>query len=341
MILGSAVFGIYIYFSIGFNELSMVFQSLNIYSFLFYFGLSFATMLLVMLFWAISWLILLRALAVKISLRKTFLYYVAGDFIDQFVPSPGVAGEVTRAFFVKRETRITYGLVAVAGITNRIVAYGAVMGGLSVGILFLVLTRTIPTFASGLLLAVWIGVVTLFIILSFVSLREDAATKLAYALIRLLRFFKRNNVEKWSERIFIFLSRFREGFKFFGANPHFLVGPIIFNVLSFVLNFVVYILVFYSLGLNNLPIDFFIVVFILAGAIQDGVAGFSVGGLEILLTNIFILYGIPPATSGVAAVVVRSVTFYFPLILGYAFLQIIGAKNLLNYKTLEEVEAEE
>jgi len=298
-------------------------------------------MLLITFFWVISWLVLLRALSVNLGLRKTFLYYLAGDFIDRVVPSPGVAGEVIRAFFVQKETRSTYGAVAAAGITNRILAYGVVIAGLSVGTVFMLLTGTIPAFASGLLLAVWLGALGLFILLSFLSLEEKAAKKLVSGLIRLLRALGlRRNVEELSNRAFKFLSLFHEGFKFFNANPRLLIVPIIFNVISFILNFAVYVLIFYSLGLTNLPIDFFIIIYFLAGAIQDGLAAFSVGGLEIILTNIFILYGIPPATSGVAAVLVRSLTFYFPLILGYACIQVIGAKNLLNHITAGKIESE-
>ena len=341
MILGSIAFAFYVYFSIGLTQFLSVFESINFSSFLIFYGLSVGTMLLVMFFWAIPWLILLRALSINLGLRKTFLYYLAGDFIDRIVPSPGVAGEVIRAFFVQRDTRKTYGLVAAAGITNRILAYGVVIGGLSLGIIFMLFAGAIPAFASGLLWAVWFGALLLFILLSFVSLEEKAARKLVYGMIKLLRILRfRKNVEELSARVFKFLSLFHEGFKFFGANPRLLVAPVVLNVISFVLNFVVYFLVFYSLGLSNLPLDFFIIVYFLSGAIQDGLAAFSVGGLEILLTSVFIVYGIPPATSGVAAVLVRSLTFYFPLVLGYACIQVIGAKNLLNHVTSGKVESE-
>ncbi|MCW4009910.1 MAG: flippase-like domain-containing protein [Candidatus Bathyarchaeota archaeon] len=342
MILGSVAFAFYIYFSIGIDRLATVLETLNFSSFLLYYSLSFGTMLLVMILWTASWLVLLRALSMNLGFRKTFLYYMAGDFVDRIVPSPGVVGEVTRAFFVRGDTLSTYGVIAAAGITNRVIVYGVVVGGLSLGTGFLLVTQTVPYFASGLLMAVWFGALALFALLWFVSVKENAARKIVSALMRLLRGLRlKHNFEEMSNRVFRFLSRFNEGFKFFGANPHYLVAPVIFSAVSFSLNFLVYILVFHSLGLGMLPLDFFIVIYFLAGAVQDGAASFSVGGLEILLTNIFILYGIPPATSGVAAVIVRIVTFYFPLIVGYACLQVIGAKNVLNSRTIEEVEEEE
>ena len=342
MILGSLGFGLYIYFSIGVDRLITVFDTIDFSSFLLFYSASFGVMLLVMVFWTVSWLVLLKALSMNLGLRKTFIYYMAGDFVDRIVPSPGVVGDVTRAFFVRGDTFSSYGVIAAAGITNRVVAYGVVVGGLSVGTGFLLLTQTVPYFATGLLLAVWLGALSFFALLWFVSTKENAAKRIVSALMGLLRILRlKRDSEELSNRVFRFISRFHEGFKFFGQNPHYLVAPIVFSIFSFVLNFLVYVLVFYALGLGNLPLDFFIVIYFLAGAVQDGLASFSVGGLEILLTNIFVLYGIPLATSGVAAVIVRIVTFYFPLILGYVFLQLIGARNVLDSRTIEGVEEEE
>ena len=86
-------------------------------------------------------------------------------------------------------------------------------------------------------------------------------------------------------------------------------------------------MVFYALGFNYLLLDFFLLVYFLAGAIQDATAAFSVGGLAILLTNLFIFFGIAPATSGVAAAVLRTVTFWFPLLVGYVIVQVVGPEN--------------
>ena len=57
--------------------------------------------------------------------------------------------------------------------------------------------------------------------------------------------------------------------------------------------------------------------------------------------SVFILYGIPAAASGVAAVVLRIVIFYFPLILGYLFIQAIGARKVLTSDAMKEVETEQ
>jgi len=329
MIVGTVIFVLYIYFSIGIDRIVIVGRSLDVYAFAFYFGLSFLMMLIVMLLWTLSWGYLLKALTIKVGLKKLFLYYNGADFIDRFVPSPGVVGEFARAYFVDKDTSMGYGVLISAGITNRIISYAVVVVGFSLGILYLIVTQTLPFFASGLLLTVWLGAVILFAVLSFVSLKENAANTLISGLTRIVKALRiKSNLDGFLKKTYDFLFSFHEGFKFYRANPYYIIAPVILASASFVLNYVVYVLVFYALGLQSLPVDFYIVVYLLAGAIQDGLAAFSVGGLEILLTNIFILYNIPPATSGVAAVTVRIVTFYFPLILGYIFLQVIGVKNI-------------
>jgi uncharacterized protein (TIRG00374 family) len=335
------VFGLYIYFSIGLAELFTVLDSLNIYIFLLYYSLSFLAMLFVMLLWTIPWQMLLKALSINMGIRRTFQYFLAGDFIDRIVPSPGVVGEFTRAYFVQRNTANGYGVIIAAGITNRIVNYGVVVGGLSVGLLYLLLTENVPPFASSLLVFVWLGALVLFAVLSFVSLKEKASETLVAGLVKLLNALRvKRNMQGFIDRTYNFLNRFHEGFKFYRANPYYLVVPILLNILAFILNFIVYVLVFYALGLFALPLDFFVVTYFLAGAIQDGLAAFSVGGLEILLTNIFVLYGVPLATSSVAAVVVRIITFYFPLVMGYACIQVIGAKRIVSSEGIKEAEEE-
>ncbi len=341
MILGSSIFVLYIYFSIGIGEFILVGQNLNLLSFFVFLGLGLVTMLLAQLSWAASWLTLLNALSIKIGIRKTFLYYFAGDFVDRLVPSPGVVGDVTRAFLLRKEKLNTYGAVAAALITNRIVAYGVVMAGLTAGITYLLFTSSIPVYVTGLLIAVWLGAVASVLLLTIVVLKENAVKKTVGALITLLKFLKYGKTQQFSSKAFKFLSRFHEGFKFYGANRRYLVLPILFNAVAFALNFIVYIFAFYALGLTQIPVAFFMLIYLLAGAIQDAAAVLSVGGLEIFLMNLFILYGIPPATSGVASVLLRGLAFYFPLTMGYVTMQIIGVNKLVKNRTPEQTEEEE
>jgi uncharacterized protein (TIRG00374 family) len=175
-------------------------------------------------------------------------------------------------------------------------------------------------------------------------LSSNAAEKLAsliFKVLKALRIKRYRSGEGLSPGLVESLKSFHEGFRFFRANPRYLRKPFAYMATSYALNFSVYVMIFYALGFNNLLIDFFILVYFLAGAVQDATSAFSVGGLEILLTNIFIFFGIAPAASGVAAAVLRSVTFWLPLIVGYAIVQVVGAKSLLVPKIREKIRAEQ
>ncbi len=343
MIIGLTVFAVYLYFFVGFNQIFLVIKSLNVTSYLTFYLLAIGTMLVVMLCWTSSWRTLLRALNVQISLKNAFLYYWTGYFVDLIVPCQSVCGEITRLYLVQKETQKNYGAVAAAGITNRIVAYSIVTGGLTTGLVYLLIKNRIPPFAQGLLILSWIGATTFVSVLYYLALSDNAADKLASLFLRILKALriKRFSEGGLSPEIMESLKSYHEGFKFFRANPRYLRKPIIFHAVAYSLNLTVYILVFYALGFNNLIIDFFLLIFFLAGAIQDATAAFSVGGLEILLTNLFIFFGIAPAVSGVAAAVLRSVTFWFPLLVGYVIVQVVGARKLLSPKVRKKIEATE
>ena len=165
-------------------------------------------------------------------------------------------------------------------------------------------------------------------------IEEQAAGKMAGLVLaltktlRLQRFLPDNISQKTEES----MSLFHQGFETFKKTPKLLVKPFIMQILSFFLNISVYILVFQALGINTLQIDFFIVVYFIVGTIQIAAAIFSVGTLEIILTNVFVLYGLPIALSGIAASLLRVLTFWLPIVAGYITVQVIGARRFLNSK---------
>ena len=245
---------------------------------------------------------------------------------------------------MQKETEKNYGAIGAAGVTNRTVGYSVVVTGLTAGLIYLLIRGKIPAFASDLLIASWLGAITYMSILLYLVLSPNSAEKLGSLFLRILKSFRIQRYregDSLSPGLMDSLRSFHEGFKFFREHPRYLRIPYTFMTLSYILNFSVYVLVFYALGFNHLILDFFILVYFLAGAIQDATSAFSVGGLEILLTNIFIFFGIAPAASGVAATVLRSVTFWLPLLAGYGIVQIVGAKKLLIPKVREQIQAQQ
>jgi glycosyltransferase 2 family protein len=330
MIFGLFVFFLYLYFFVGFKQIVLVLQSFNLSSYALFYSLAIGTMLLVTFFWVLAWRTILKTMSVKISLKSAYMYYWAGYFVDLVVPCQAVCGELTRLYLVQKETQDNYGVVGAAGITNRIVAYSVVTIGLTIGLFFVLTSRNVPSFAVGLMILAWLGALAFFSGMLYLALSENAAEKIAFLLVKML---KALHVKKYSSgqvppKTMESLKNFHSGFKFYRENPRYFLRPYVFHSIAYVLSITVYVLAFNALGFKS-SIAFIVVVYFLTGAIQDASAAFSVGSLEILLTNIFIFYGFSAALSGVAAAVLRSLTFWFPLIVGYAIVQAVGAKKLL------------
>ena len=332
MIIGFLIFILYLYFFVGFKQIVAVLETVNpIHYWVFYF---FAVSALVVgiFFWSASWKTVLSTLSVEISMKNAFLYYWVGYFVDLVVPCQTVCGEVTRLYLVHKETKGNYGAIAASGVTNRIIGYIIVVVGLYSSAVLLFLRASIPPLITSFLYFILVGASLYLAILLYLAFSKHAAERLTRVGLKLLRLIrpKQFSSDTASKGMRESLAAFYDGFKTFRENPRYLVKPFIFLTFAFLINLTVYILVFNALDLQSQSFTFFIIVYFIAGSIQDTAAGFSVGTLEIILATLFILYGISPALSGITAALVRSVTYWIPLLISYIIVQAIGAKKLLS-----------
>ena len=352
MIIGLVVFILYLYFFVGFNQIFLVIEHLNAAEFTILYSLSICAMLLVMFFWAVSWRTLLGRYSTKVSLKNAFLYYWVGYFSDLVIPGQGVCGEAARMYLVRKDTKDNYGIIAACGVTNRIVAYTVVTGGLTAGLVYLLTTSVfpqLPAYVLYILLIAWIGSVIHIGALLYLALSDSAVKKIAALIFKVLKFFrmKKYTSEENMKKTYESLGRFHEGSLFFRKNPRSLLKPFGFQILSYVLSITIYALILSTLGITSGFIEFFILIYFLAGAIQDASAVFSVGALEIILTSIIVgVYGSAPATSGLVVATLRSITFWFPVVVGYIIIQVIGARSIIASracadKAIGEVESKE
>jgi glycosyltransferase 2 family protein len=331
MIVGLVVFLLYLYFFVGFGQILTVIEHVNAAEYaLLYFG-AIGAMLLVMFFWVISWKHLLGCYSSKVSLKNAFLYYWIGYFSDMVIPGQGVCGEVTRMYLVKKDTKADYGEIMACGVTNRIVAYTVVTVGLSIGFAFLMLTSVMPDYVVAILLVAWVGSVIHIGVLLYLALSDRAVNRVASLFFKILKFFrlKRYASEESQRKTYESLERFHGGSRFFNKNPRRLILPFVFQTVSYCFSIVVYVLILSTLGINSTFISFFLVIYFIGGALQDASAVFSVGATEIVLTSVFVFYGFEAAASGVAVAMLRSVTFWFPVVVGYILFQVVGARNMV------------
>ena len=337
--IGLPAFALYLYFFAGFKQIASVLHGVNLEQYALFYSLAISAVFISNFFWSVSWKTVLNTLSVKMSMKNAFMYYWTGYFVDLVVPCQTVCGEVTRLYLVHKETNENYGSIAAGGVANRIVAYIIVVSGLYVSAILLYTQSNIPTIISSVFIFVLAGATIYLVLLLYLAFSEQAAGKLASLTLRVLRALqpKKYQSNELSAETKQSLASFYQGFKAFRENPKYLVKPFIFLTISFLLSLSAYVLVFLALGIHSQSLGFFIVMYFIAGSLTDAAASFSVGTLDILLATLFILYGLNPALSGITAALVRVVTFWFPLIVGYIIIQIIGAKNLLAPRPKETV----
>jgi uncharacterized protein (TIRG00374 family) len=333
MIVGLAVFAAYLYFFIGSAQILQVLQNINPTKYAIYYTLAILAVLGSVFCWSAAWNSILKKLSINISYRNSYFYYWVGDFADLIVPCATVCGELTRLYLVQKETNENYGAIAASSVTNRIVAYSVVTTGLCVGALFLFTKADIPPMIGNLFILLLVGAAAYLAVLLFLAFYKGAAeifAKLYFKINSRIR-PKKNTLEDL-EKARGTLANFYQGFRVFRENPKSLAKPFMFHIMAYILGLLVYVLVFYALGIPAPSPVFYIVVYFVATAFQDAVASFSVGSLDILLATIFILYGINPGTSGIAAIIVRTASFWFPLLVSFICVQIMGARNLVSVK---------
>lgn len=331
MIVGLVVFVAYVYFFIGFGKVQFVFGQLNSVQFAGFYAAALLAGLTAVFCWAAAWKQLIQRLSVQITYRKMYLYYYAGYFIDSVIPSGGLGGEIVRIYLVQKQTRADYGVLAISAITNRILAYIIVTTGLVVTAVFIFLEPAFPSYLLGLFLFILAGACVFLAVLMYLALSRRAAGRLTSLFIRVYKRFRPKSYTQETEaNLNKTLAKYYEGFSRYRQNLRQLLVPFVLHVFAYGLNLLSYALVFFALGITSITVGFVVVIYFITIVVQDASAAFSVGSLDITLATIFTVYGISTGAAGSAAIILRSMSFWFPLLVGFVSFQTVGAERALS-----------
>ncbi len=330
MIAGLIAFLIYLYFYIGIPKILQVIRNINSTQYAFFYSLALLTVLASVFCWSVAWNSILRALNVKVSHRRAYLYYWVGYFTDLVLPCATICGELTRLYLVQKETGKSYGVLAASAVTNRLVAYTVLAAGLYSGAILIFLKPGIPTVISNIFVIFVIGVSIYLVVLLYLAFVKHAARNISRLYQKILKVLRPKHYRPFKDtQREMSLASYYEGFKIFRENPKLLLKPLVVHTISYLLGLSVYIFIFYALGIPS-SLEFYVVVYFIATAVQDAAASFSVGSRDILLASIFLLYGLNAGISGITALLVRSAGFWFPLFVGFLAVQYLGARNLIS-----------
>jgi glycosyltransferase 2 family protein len=331
MVLGLVAFILYLWFFVGFDGLFTLLSKLNVYQYSLFFSLAVGSLFLAVVFDSLIWHSLLGSLSVKVKLRKIILFNWIGNFVELVVPSATVGGEVARIVLAQKETKHDAGIAAGTVIGSRIISTFVYSGGLFVGFLVLLFTHQMPIYLLTPVILVAIGTAGVLGVVFLLAFKESAANKIVSISVWLARRVTKNplKIEALREKMHNSLSSFSEVFRTYKANPRYLIKPAIFAIAAWLFNVIVYLMIFYSLNFTGISIIDLATIYCLVTTVETVTAGFPVGAVEVTMTSLFSVYGVPIAVAGAATTLTRLLTFWCQVLIGYPLVEWIGVKSLI------------
>jgi len=329
LLIGLLIFIGYLYFFVGIPEMLMIIQRVNP----FYYSLAVAVLLLNMLAYSLTWQYFLRPLSVNVPFRKTFLFTWIGVFVDLLIPAESISGDASKAYLMTKDSGENAGKVVASIVSHRILSIVITLSSLIISSLSLfILQYELPPLVSNLILLVAVGTAISLVFMVLLCVREQLTRKLIDLLLRFFAFILRGRLKLTSLRTKTrkALIAFHESIEVLGRNPRSLVQPVFFSIVAWFLSILLSYLVFLSLGH---PVSFVLltIVYSISVTIQNipiGVPG-EVGLVEIVMTSLYGLLGVPLGISAAATVLIRVLWVWFRLLVGFVAVQWIGIKVLI------------
>lgn len=321
LILGLIAFILYFYFFINPAQVVDILSRTN----LAYYACAFVSYFMFAFFSSLVWRNLLNNLSVKISKRKALLLTWVGLFFDATVPQLGWSGEISKTYFLTKDSNEASGKIVASVVGQKIFTITMTVVALGLGLGLVLISYPLPFIVTFLIAFVLALSILSLLLVYYVSLKPKATKTLLNWGIRIASFFrKRWNPQNFMLRADGVLGKFHLGMEQLKANPKALVKPIIYAVISFIFEVSVIFLTFIALG-YPVPVDKVLIVFTLTGTLQTvGVTFF--GFPELIMSISFTALGIPAALSVSVTLLTRVVSLWFRLVVSYGALQWAGIK---------------
>jgi len=282
---------------------------------LFYYLLAVVVLILTMLTNALTWHCFLLAASMNISFKKTFMITWISFVVEFFVPSESIGEDISRLYLMSKGENVGKVLASIVG--NRILSIIITLGTLIISFVSLVaLQYKIHPVVLNLMLLIMIAHILSLVIMFLLWLKQEWTQKFVDLLLRLFNFIlKRTSLRS---RIKNILNDFRSSIEVFTENRKSLVTAAIFSSIGYFLSVFLSFLVFVSLGFV-VNIIILAIVYSVSRCLQSipTMLPGEIGFLEIVMTNLYALLGIPLGISAVATILIRGLWIWVRLPIGF------------------------
>jgi uncharacterized protein (TIRG00374 family) len=328
---GLAAFIAYLVFFVNVNEMMSILGQTNILVFL----VATTATILELVFFALTWQFFLKPLSANVPFKNIFLYTWFSNFVDLMIPAESVSGEISRVVCVMRHS-VDSGKAAASVVTQRILGMCIVAGTLAIGAFSMIAMRVpLPAIVQSLTYLIISVTVFLLSIAMLIFARERWAHTIAEKVVGCAGWVSRGRLktQELKRRARRVVTVFYESLRVFRANPRKFVLPLTFAIATWFFAILGYYLAFAAVGYT---MDWIVVIIgyslvIGVKAIPFGVPA-EIGVTEIALTVIFGAFGVPLYISAAAVVLIRIMTVWFRIVIGFVTFQLVG------FRTMAEIE---
>jgi len=326
--LGLLAFVVYLFIFVDINEMLITIRHADFLLFAF----AFVSTVIEIGFFVLSWQHFLVPLEANITFKKALTYSLVSNFIDLLLPAESVSGEISRIYIVSRDG-VNTGKAVASVVTQRILGMIIILAALIAGAAWLLILQfPLSSLIQSLILFVAAATTVLLSIILVLCFKENWTYKIIEKIFAFLQRILggRWSIDFWSSKAKENTQTFYESLRAFSKNIQKLVLPILFSLASWFFSVLVYYIVFAALGYTlNWGVLFIVYSLIVTlKSIPIGVPA-EIGLAEIAMTTLFGAFGVPLNFSAAATVLIRIVTVWFRLIMGFVASQWVGVEAIL------------
>ena len=324
-VIGFLIFILYFLFFTDLKQVAVVIEGVNVPIYL----LSFACVMGVALFSALTWKATLDIVGVKTTFRRVFSLNWVGLFVDSLIPG-GLAGDLFMTYILSKDEGVDGAKVLASIIIKDVLELVVILGSLIVGMVLLVLNYSVNS-----LLLVAIGITLTFlalplVLIIYLSTNVSATKKLLRALVGAIAKIRKKPFE--TAQLENRITDFHDGIMSIKSKPKAMVKPVVFQTLAWVFEILALFFVFVALG-SEIAADEILITNTVVSTIRDqGVvlAGFS----QIVSSQLYGVLGINLSLAQASSLLAGLANFWFRLVVSFVFFQLYGlgtiAEKLVN-----------
>jgi len=268
-------------------------------------------------FYGLAWFFLVKCICREIKLKDAILIVIIGWFGDMLIPAAFMTGEALRLYLLKKLYNIDYSRGLATVVVHRVLSAIAFAMFVSTGLIFLIEGRKI---LSSDIIKRGIFAISLAVIVIIVGLllvfRIDLIERYSIKAFDYLgRSFRRIRLQKYQEKVLSLIKSYRESMILLREKTSNIFLGFLFLIIQWCLGvsipYVFFIAVGHKMSFWALATAY--PIYGLADNLPIGIPA-NAGVLDIAMTSMFILLGVPKEVAVTVTVLTRSIIVLFEAI---------------------------